>query len=153
MPAPKVQYLERIEDIDAIAFTDGLAAVMVAAGLLDALPLVSHERSESERLARLRRSIRARGFVPTMPIICRIGMKGRWVVADGGHRITAARQVMDEWWTNLLGSKVRHLYFLLFTTPRSWQKVRAVAEAQGVSLASSPPELPGTADWPGDGSP
>jgi hypothetical protein len=137
--APRIQYVCRVEDIDRIEFTDGLAAVMVAAPLLDELPLVGEHRAESEKLARLRRSIRVRGFVPTDPIICRVGMKGRWVVVDGGHRITAARQVMRETWCNLWGPKVAELYFLLFTTPGSWKKLRHLAEAEG-ALPPEPPE-------------
>ncbi|MEM6423173.1 MAG: hypothetical protein AAF698_11310, partial [Pseudomonadota bacterium] len=43
---------------------------------------------------------------------------------DGGHRITAARIVGEDFWANLFGRHVRSLYFLLFTTPDSWCKLR-----------------------------
>jgi len=126
-PVPRIQYIASAEDLDRIEFTDGLAAVEVPVELLHKLPLVGHERFEGPRLDRLVNSIRDRGYVPTTPIICRIGMKGRWVVADGGHRLTAARIVSSEFWTNFWGKKIATLYFLLFTTPGSWKKVREIA--------------------------
>lgn len=125
--APKVQYIQSEADLGRIDFHDDLAAVEVPIGLVDALPLKNWQRTPEPRLDRVMRSIRARGYVPTDPVICRIGMKGRWVVADGGHRLTAARKVAGEFWTNLCRPKVRTIYFLLFTTPGSWSKVASIA--------------------------
>lgn len=119
--------MHSVEDLDRIEFTDGLAAVEVPFRLLDAVPFAGETREPSPRLARVIRSIRRQGYRPLDPIICRIGMKGRWVVVDGGHRITAARKVGREWWSNLCGPKVRTLYFLLFTTAGSWSKLRSIA--------------------------
>lgn len=133
MPAPKIQYLSDISAIDAIRFEDGLAAVEVPVALLSELPLKNHERTDGPRLKRLLTSMRDRGYVSLAPIICRVGMKGRWVVTDGGHRLTAAKIVAGEFWTNLWGPKVSTLYFLLFTTPGSWRKVRAIAGELGGS--------------------
>lgn len=124
---PRVQYIATESDLDRIEFTDGLAAVEVPVELLPKLPLSNDQRSDGPRLDRLVQSIRDRGYVPTAPIICRIGMKGRWVVTDGGHRLTAARIVSSEFWTNFWGPKIATLYFLLFTTPGSWKKVREIA--------------------------
>jgi len=122
---PRVQYIRKVQDLYDIRFSsDGLAAVEVPFRLLDTLPLVGEKREMGPRLAALVESIRRRGYMPTDPIICRIGMKGRWVVVDGGHRITAARIVGREFWSNLFGPKVRTLYFLLFTTEGSWIKLR-----------------------------
>ncbi len=131
VPAPKIQYLARAEDIDAIVFTDGLAAVEVPFEILDALPLVNERRLDGPRLARVIRSIRDRGYSSTTPIICRVGMKGRWVVVDGGHRITAARRVGRSCLWRLFRRRIGTLYFLLFTTEGSWRKVRAIA-SQGL---------------------
>ena len=100
-----------------------MAAVEVPVELLRHIEFKNDERFDSPRLDAVERSIRDRGFVPTDPIIARIGQKGKWVIVDGGHRLTAARQVAEEFWTNLLKRKVRTLYFLLFETERSWLKV------------------------------
>ncbi len=137
--APRVQVLRRIEDIERIEYTDGLAAVEVPVALLDELPLVNDARMDGPRLVRLMRSIRAKGFTPSDPVICRIGMKGRWVVVDGGHRLTAAKLIAREFWTNLFGPKIDRIYFLLFTTPGSWRKVREAAADIGVRV---PPREP-----------
>lgn len=135
---PRIQFLRRAEDIDRIEFTDGLAAVEVPFSLIDALPLSNEVRQFGPRLEAVMHSIRRNGFRPTQPIICRVGMKGRWVVVDGGHRITAARIVGREWWANLFGPRVLTLYFLLFTTPGSWSKLRAVAPELDIG---KPPDL------------
>jgi hypothetical protein len=121
--SPKVFRVETEADLDRIPFTDGMAAVELPARLLDKLELKNFERGESPRLAALERSIRASGFRPTEPITARVGRRGRWVVVDGGHRLTAARHVLKEFWTNLFGPKVETLYFVLFTDPESWRKV------------------------------
>ena len=121
--SPKIFRIRTEADLDRIPFTDGMAAVEVPARLLDKLELKNFKRGESPRLAALERSIRARGFRPTEPITARIGRRGRWIVVDGGHRITAARHVAEEFWTNLFGPKVETLYFVVFTYPESWRKV------------------------------
>jgi len=128
--SPKVFRVREAADLDRIPFTDGMAAVEVPAHLLDDLELKNFERGESPRLAALERSIRARGYQPTEPITARVGRRGRWVVVDGGHRITAARHVLREFWTNLFGPKVETLYFVLFTDPESWTKVTPPAGAE-----------------------
>jgi len=47
----------------------------------------------------------------------RLGRRGRWVIVDGGHRVTAARRVSKEFLTNLFGAKVKTIHFLLYKTP------------------------------------
>jgi hypothetical protein len=121
--APRVFRVRTAEDLDRIPFEGGMAAVEVPAHLLGALELKHFERGRSPRLDALERSIRNRGYQPLEPITARIGRKGRWVVVNGGHRLTAARNVMREFWTNLFGAKVDSLYFVLFTDPESWSKV------------------------------
>lgn len=143
MDVPRLQFPKTPGDLERLRFDDGIAAVMVPFPLLAHVTVTNDRRQESPRLARVRRSIRLRGFVPMRPIICRIGMRGRWVVVDGGHRLTAARQVAGEFWPNLWAPRVRDLYFLLFTTPGSWSKLRAVA-GPAVDLPENPPPIPET---------
>lgn len=132
--APTMQRVETVNDLHDLCFTDdGLAAVEVPFKLLDSLPLVGEERGAGPRLKAMVDVIRQRGYQSHDPIICRIGMKGRWVVVDGGHRITAARIVGNDLWARVFGRRVGMLYFLLFTTPESWSKLR-------------PPRGPGAAD-------
>ena len=120
--APGVQYIRRRSDLRRIIFQDGAALVEVPVELLRCIRFKNDKREGGERLDRVERSIRNRGYVPLEPIIARIGQKGRWIVVDGGHRLTAARRVAGEFWANLFGPKVRTLYFLLYETPRSWRK-------------------------------
>jgi len=111
-------------DLDRIPFVDGMAAVEVPAELLDKLDLKHAERGNSDRLRALERAIRERGYRPVAPVTARIGRRGRWVVVDGGHRLTAARHVMREFWSNLFRRKVDSVYFVLFLDPRSWSKTQ-----------------------------
>lgn len=121
--APKLFRIRSEEDFDRIPFENGMAAVEVPAHLIDKIEMRDFDRGDSARLTQIERSIRANGFRPVDPIQIRIGRKGRWVVVDGGHRMTAARHVMAEFWTNLFGQKVKTFYFVLFLTPDSWGKV------------------------------
>ena len=121
--APRVFRVRTEEDLDRIPFENGMAAVEVPAHLIDKLHLKNDERGDSLRLRALERSIRDRGFQTVEPITARIGRKGRWVVVDGGHRLTAARHVMREFWANLFGQRVKNFYFILFTNPDSWSTV------------------------------
>ncbi|MEM1130583.1 MAG: ParB/Srx family N-terminal domain-containing protein [Pseudomonadota bacterium] len=119
---PKLFRVRTAEDLERIPFENGMAAVEVPADLLHLLELKHETRGESLRLEALERSIRLKGFQPIEPITARIGRRGRWVVVNGGHRITAARKIMREFWTNLFGKKVESFYFILFTNPESWSK-------------------------------
>lgn len=146
-PIPGVQYIASLDDIPDIAFLDGMAAVEVPIEIVRRIPFKNDHRERSPRLIRIEKSIRNRGYDNTLPIIARIGQKGRWVIVDGGHRLTAAKTVAGEFWSNLLSKKVRTLYFLLFTTPRSWAKVKRIAE---VTLPHAPPPKTLLPDHPGD---
>jgi len=121
---PKLFRVRSEEDLDRIPFQNGIAAVEVPAHLLEKLELKHDVRGDSLRLRDLERSIRANGFQPVEPITIRIGRKGRWIVINGGHRITAARHIMSEFWANLFGQKVKNFYFILFTNPESWSKAK-----------------------------
>lgn len=138
--APSVQYVRKRGDLKRLRFQDGIALVEVPIALLKYVRFKNERRERSDRLRRVERSIRDRGFVPFDPIVARIGQKGRWVIVDGGHRVTAAQRVAREFWTNLFGQKVRSLYFLLYETPRSWAKMRRPAKAED-PLEHPPEEL------------
>lgn len=126
---PKLTRITRPEDVDEIEFADGLAEVEVPVRLLDLVPLKHADRLDSPRLQRLVRSIRSDGYSSLEPIICRVGALGNWVVIDGGHRVTAAKLVSQEFFTNLFGSKVGDLTFILFQTPMSYSKLRPKLES------------------------
>lgn len=121
---PKLHRLRNPQDIDGIDFTEGIAEVEVPIELLDCVPLKHYERSDSPRLQRLIRAIRQNGYSSLEPIVCRIGALGNWVVIDGGHRITAAKRVSQEFFTNLFGNKIGDLTFVLFQTPMSYSKLK-----------------------------
>lgn len=121
-PAPKLFRVKTAEDLDRIPFENGMAAIEVPAHLLDNLELKHAERGESLRLEAIEKSIRSKGFQPIEPITARVGRKGRWIVINGGHRITAARRIRGEFWTNLFKPKIETLYFILFTNAESWKK-------------------------------
>ena len=53
--------------------------------------LKNDARADEARVRRLARVIAARGYDSRQPVICRIGQKGKWIVVDGGHRLTALR--------------------------------------------------------------
>jgi len=119
---PSMQRIRHKTDIAKLVFRDGVAAVMVDGRLLSRIRFKNHKREDSPRLDAVARSIRRWGYQPRDPIVCRIGQKGRWIVLDGGHRLTAARRINKECWTNLFRRKVRDVYFLLYEGERSWAK-------------------------------
>lgn len=134
---PQMQRITTPDELSRIVFTDGLAAVTMPVEMLDHIQFKNDRREIGPRLAQLEHSIMCRGYVPMEPIIVRIGQKGKWVVVDGGHRLTAARKIANSFWSNLFSKKVGDLYFLLFTSPRSWAKVRVLAPQ--ADLSETPP--------------
>ena len=88
-----LQHLTTRGQLNRIVFEEGLATVTVSAPLVLKLRLKNAQRHDEVRLARLRRSIAQNGYGGGAPVICRIGQKGKWVVLDGGHRLTALRQL------------------------------------------------------------
>ncbi|MFM1815423.1 MAG: hypothetical protein RLZ98_2118 [Pseudomonadota bacterium] len=111
-----IQRITCPEDLQHLQFYDDMAAVVVPLGLLETLPLKNETRGESPRLEYVEEAIRREGYDCFEPIIVRIGRRGNWVIVNGGHRITAARNVSKEFWTNLWGPKVKELYFLVYRT-------------------------------------
>ncbi|MEQ8825044.1 MAG: ParB N-terminal domain-containing protein [Filomicrobium sp.] len=146
---PKLSRIKSPEDVLTIEFADGIAEVEVPIELLDSVPLKHFERQNSPRLRTLVESIRRNGYSSLEPIICRVGALGNWVVIDGGHRITAARSVSQEVFTNLFQRKVGDLTFILFQTPMSYSKLKPRIEISddgpdkrhaGIPLERTPPK-------------
>ncbi|MEM7024132.1 MAG: ParB N-terminal domain-containing protein [Pseudomonadota bacterium] len=122
-PAQFVQRVACAEDASRIRFVDDVASVDVPVEILDQLPLKNADRTDSPRLQRVLRSIRKNGYDNFEPIVVRIGRRGRWVVHDGGHRLTAARRVSTEFLVNLFHRRVFSIYFFVFKTPLSNTKL------------------------------
>jgi len=114
---PGVQWVETATDLDHLEFYQDMAEIEVPVAALDRLPFKNEDRGDSVRLDEVMRSIRRDGYNNADPIIVRLGRRGRWVIVDGGHRLTAARRVSREVLTNLFGQKVRTIHFLLYKTP------------------------------------
>ena len=116
---PDIQRITSAADFETIQFVDDMAMIEVPVECLDKLPIKNADRANSQRLRTVERAIRVRGYDSLQPVIARLGRRGRWVIVDGGHRVTAARRVSKEFFTNLFGKKVRNLHFLLYRTPLS----------------------------------
>lgn len=116
---PNVQRVTKAEDLETIRFVDDMAEIEVPIECLDLLPFKNEDRSDSDRLRAVERRIRNNGYNNFEPVIVRLGRRGRWVIVNGGHRVTAARNISKEFFTNLFGQKVRRINFLLFRTPLS----------------------------------
>lgn len=125
---PKLSRIKSPSDIDDIDFAEGIAEVEVPIELIEFVPLKHFERQNSPRLQKLIEAIRRNGYSSLEPIICRVGALGNWVVIDGGHRITAAKTVSQEFFTNLFKPKVGDLTFVLFQTPMSYSKLKPRVE-------------------------
>ena len=136
--APTVYRMREPGDLGRIPFQNGIAAVEVPIEFVSDLPIRDFERGDSTRLAELERSIREKGWQPLEPIIVRVGRKGRWVVVDGGHRLTALFKLRKGIWRRLIGPRVDSLYFVLFLTPDSWRTVGG--PPQGIALPTATPE-------------
>jgi len=130
--APKLFRIRTEDDLATIPFHNGIAAVELPACLLHRIDWKNQDRGASPRLSALERSIRNKGYQPVEPITARIGKRGRWIVMNGGHRVTAADHVMREFWTNLFGPKVQSLYVVLFTTEKSWSKFKGAHPSPNV---------------------
>lgn len=118
-----VQRLNSKDDLEKIEFYNEMALVEVPVELLDELPLKNDYRSDSDRLNSVLNAIRWNGYNNRDPIIARMGRAGRWVIEDGGHRLTAAQQVTHEFWTNLFTKKVKYITFLIYETEHSYSKM------------------------------
>lgn len=114
-----VQVIRTPADLSRITFEDGVAALEVRITLLDRIRFKNWRRGRSGRLSRLVRSIGDHGFNPAEPIIARVGRRGKWVVIDGGHRVTALKRLTGGFFARLLRRDYGYMYVILFTGPRS----------------------------------
>jgi hypothetical protein len=114
---PGLQWVENADDLARVEFYQDMAEIEVPVASLDKLPFKNEDRGDSARLAMVMRSIRKHGYNNAVPIIVRLGRRGRWVIVDGGHRLTAARRVSKEFFTNFFRPKVTTVHFLLYKTP------------------------------------
>ncbi len=114
---PSIQWVESAADLERLQYYEDMAEIEVPIASLAKLPFKNEDRGDSIRLEEVMRSIRRGGYNNAEPIIVRLGRRGRWVVVDGGHRLTAARRVSREFFTNLFGKKVKTVHFLLYRTP------------------------------------
>jgi hypothetical protein len=114
---PSIQRVESLQDLDSLIFFEDMAEIEVPVAALSKLPFKNEDRGDSERLTEVMRAIRRDGYNNADPIIVRLGRRGRWVVVDGGHRLTAVRRISKEFFTNLFGPKVKTVHFLLYKTP------------------------------------
>ena len=125
---PGIQRVTSASDLDKVTFHDDMAAIEVPIEFLDDVPLKNEDRGDSDRLRVVEEAIRRDGYNNLEPVVVRLGRRGRWVIVDGGHRVTAARHISEEFFTNLFGRKVRSIYFLLYRTPLSNSRIDEVEE-------------------------
>lgn len=111
---PPARLIRSLDDLKTLDFVDGVAEVDVPIELVDQLPLIGEERPDTERLRRLVEIIRRDGYGGGPRIVIQLDHAGNWSIIDGGHRVTAARQVAREFWPNLFGRKVTTLQFVLY---------------------------------------
>ncbi len=116
-PILSVQWVESAADLGHLQFYEEMAEIEVPVSALDKLPFKNEDRGDSARLDEVMRAIRRDGYNNADPIIVRLGRRGRWVIVDGGHRLTAARRVSKELFTNLFTQKVKTVHFLIYRTP------------------------------------
>ncbi|MGA7327718.1 MAG: ParB N-terminal domain-containing protein [Rhodomicrobium sp.] len=126
---PSVQWVESAADLDHIQFYEDMAEIEVPVSALNNLPFKNDDRGDSRRLGEVMRAIRRDGYNNAVPIIVRLGRRGRWVIVDGGHRLTAAKRVSKECLTNLWGRKVKTIHFLLYKTPLTNTRIGEAEDA------------------------
>jgi len=116
---PGIQWVASADDLRKIVFIDDMAEIEIPVEALDQIPFTNLERLESDRLRVVERSIRDRGYDNFDRVVARLGRRGRLSIVNGGHRLTAARNVSKEFWTNLFRPKVRNIQMIVFRTANS----------------------------------
>lgn len=132
---PGVQRVTCAEDLTNVTFHDDMAEIVVPIEAIDKLPFKNEFRSDSKRLRAVERQIRYHGYNNFEPVIVRLGRRGRWVIVNGGHRVTAARRISKEFFTNLFEKKVQNIHFLLYRTPLSNSRIDWEEETSEVKNA------------------
>lgn len=136
---PNIQRVTKAEDLDNLVFTEDMAEIEVPIEHIDVLPFKNEDRADSSRLRSVERQIRYYGYNNFDPVIVRLGRRGRWVIVDGGHRVTAARKVSKEFFTNLFEKKVHSIHFTLFRTPLSNTRLGWDEDDKGPGTPSEDP--------------
>lgn len=121
---PNTQRVTSEADLKKLTFTDDMAEIEVPIEFLDLVPFRNEERGDSERLREVERQIRYNGYNNMEPVVVTLGQNDRWVIIDGGHRVTAAKKISREFFTNLFNRKVNSLHFTLHRTPLSKEELK-----------------------------
>lgn len=131
--APSIIRIRSAEDLDNITFENGVAALEVPIELLPKIRFKNHRRQPSARLDAVKRSIRNHGWSPLEPIVARRSKKGKWVIMDGGHRVTALSEFLGGLAYRLFGARFcpvsGSLYVILHERRKLRRRRRVAAES------------------------
>lgn len=97
----------------------GYAEVDLTLDQIEKLHLVNDDRGtdrENDRFWRLVNAIRDHGYASSDPLRI-FYLDDSFVLVDGGHRLSAARQVAGEWLSNLFREKVHFISCLVTPGP------------------------------------
>jgi len=97
----------------------GFAEVDLTLDQIQKLHLINDDRGmdrENERFWKLVRAIRDHGYASSDPLRI-FYLDDSFVLVDGGHRLTAARKVAEEWLSNLFREKVHYISCLVTEGP------------------------------------
>ncbi len=97
----------------------GFAEVDLTLDQIQKLHLINDDRGmdrENERFWKLVRAIRDHGYASSDPLRI-FYLDDSFVLVDGGHRLTAARKVAQEWLSNLFREKVNYISCLVTEGP------------------------------------
>lgn len=114
-----LQRVETEEDLRNLIFHEDMAEIEIPVEALEKLPFTNDHRADSHRLQAVEERIRRYGFDNFDRIVARMGRRGRLSIVNGGHRLTAARNVAKEFWANLTGKKVTTIQMIVFRTINS----------------------------------
>jgi hypothetical protein len=110
-------FVEQIDDpsmLNYLEFMNGRAEVIVPGALLRVMPFDVENFIEDEEYWSMVDTIRSRGYINAKPISVRPGANEHWIVdEDDAARFMAAKQVANDFFSNLLREKVRKVRFQL----------------------------------------
>lgn len=122
MAADKENFVETVDDpamLKHLDYQDGSAEVEVPGYALVRMPFTSHVATGEAGIDQEKQAIRAYGYVDKPPIEVWPGPDGSWLIDDkDAARWTAAKAIAQEFFTNLLGNKVRSVRLLLHSVSR-----------------------------------
>ncbi|WP_420404308.1 hypothetical protein [Nisaea sp.] len=97
----------------------GFAEVDLTLDQIQKLHLINDDRGtdrQNDRFWRLVRAIRDHGYASSDPLHI-FYLDDSFVLVDGGHRLSAARKVAEEWLSNLFREKVHYISCLVTPGP------------------------------------